>query len=86
MRRAAKVRPPGPTFDDVRLLVAQKIRSRRDELGLTVEEAAHGGGIHWRHWQKLEAAEMNATLRTLVRVAAALDLGMSELFLHPTLR
>ena len=35
--------------------------------------------MHWRLWQKLEAGDTNVTLRTLVRVAAALDVDPRDL-------
>jgi hypothetical protein len=35
--------------------------------------------MHWRHWQKIESGEVNATLRTLARVGAALGVDPAEL-------
>jgi transcriptional regulator with XRE-family HTH domain len=51
----------------------------REEAGLTLEEAAHSGGLHWRHWQKVEAGEVNLTLASLVRLAAALGADPAKL-------
>jgi transcriptional regulator with XRE-family HTH domain len=49
------------------------------ELGLTQEEAAHRIRMATRHYQKLESAQLNVTLRTLVRVADAFQLEVKEL-------
>ena len=59
--------------------LAATVRARRRAMGLTQEEAAHQMQLSTRHYQKLEGAELNVTLRTLVRVAAALKLSLSEL-------
>jgi hypothetical protein len=49
------------------------------EQALTVEAASELAGMHWRHWQKLEAGEVNATLRTLARLGDALGTSPREL-------
>jgi transcriptional regulator with XRE-family HTH domain len=46
---------------------------------LTLEEIAHRATLHWRHWQKVEAGEVNLTLATLVRLASALDVEPARL-------
>ena len=56
------------------------MRRARDALGLTLEEAADRGRMNWRHWQKVEAGEVNATLRTLARLGKALDVEVRDLF------
>ncbi len=54
-------------------------RAARENAGLTLEEVAHRAGMHVRHWQKIEAGEVNATLRTLARVADALEVDPTRL-------
>jgi transcriptional regulator with XRE-family HTH domain len=56
----------------LRQLVGRNVRCRRQKLELTLQAAAEYSGIHWRHWQKIEGGEVNATLETLARVARAL--------------
>lgn len=46
--------------------------------GFSQEEVAHRAGVSVRQWQRVEAGEAT-TLRTLVSVAAALELDVSEL-------
>ena len=50
----------------------RRIASTRSALGLTQEEAADRAGIDYKRWQRLESGAVNATLRTLLRVADAL--------------
>jgi len=58
---------------------SRSIRDRRLRLGLTQEDVADSAGIALRHYQKLEAGEVNVTLRTMVRIAEALRLQVHEL-------
>ena len=51
----------------------RRIATAREGLGLTQEEAADRAGIDYKRWQRLEGGNVNATLRTLLRVADALD-------------
>ncbi len=50
---------------------------------MTQEEAANQTGIGWRHLQKIEAGEVNVTLRTLCRLAAALRVDPDQLTSRP---
>ena len=72
-----------PTGSDIemnlRRALARAVRRQRDSLGLTLEQAAHEAGLHWRHRQKVEAGEVNVTLRTLARIAGALGIKPYEL-------
>lgn len=55
------------------------VRKLREGQGLTLEEAAHRAQMHWRHWQKVEAGTVNATLRTLARLSTALGVSPRDL-------
>jgi transcriptional regulator with XRE-family HTH domain len=48
-----------------------RVRSARERVGLTQEEAAARTGIDYKRYQRLEAGSVNATVRTLARVAEA---------------
>jgi len=39
--------------------------------------------MHWRHWQKIEAGEVNVTLQTLVRLGESLNVDPSDLLREP---
>lgn len=54
-------------------------RRLREHAGLTLEEASHRAGLHWRHWQKIESGEVNLTLASLARVADALAVEAAQL-------
>lgn len=70
---------PSRSEKQLRQNLAGNVRSAREAAGLTLEEAAHRAGVHWRHWQKVEAAEVNATLKTLARLAEVLNVTAGEL-------
>lgn len=53
--------------------VGQRIRAARIQAGLTQEDAAHAANIDWRRWQRIEEGTVNVTLKTLVRVARAVQ-------------
>lgn len=44
-----------------------------------MEQSAERAGLHGRHWQKVEAGEVNATLATLLRIADVLGATVAEL-------
>jgi transcriptional regulator with XRE-family HTH domain len=67
-------------FRRAQRLLARNIRQQREALGFTQEDAAHASGMAVRHYQKLEAGELNVTLRTLTKVAKALKCEVSDLF------
>jgi DNA-binding XRE family transcriptional regulator len=50
-----------------------RIRAARTSAGLTQEAAASRAGIDYKRYQRLETGRVNATIRTLHRVAVALD-------------
>lgn len=53
--------------------VGRRVRDARIQAKMTQEDAAAAANIDWRRWQRLEEGAVNATLRTLVRVADAVD-------------
>jgi transcriptional regulator with XRE-family HTH domain len=67
---------PDPTLK-VRLGLA--IRQRRERLGLTQEEFADAVGLHTPYYGQVERGQQNVTLWNLQRVAAGLELSVSDL-------
>jgi len=59
--------------------IGRRIQTRRAAAGLTQEAAAAKAGIDYKRWQKLEMGEVNATVRTLVRVAGAVGESLWDL-------
>ena len=59
--------------------LAAAMKGRRKGLGLTQEDVADRLGLVTRQYQKLESGQVNVTLRTLCRIAAALETSVSAL-------
>ena len=55
------------------------VRRLRAEQALSVQVVADRAGMNWRHWQKVEAGDTNATLQTLVRIGDALGVDPAVL-------
>ncbi len=63
--------------------IARNVLKRRLVMGLTQERASSEAGLYSRHWQKIEAAEGNVTILTLLRVARALRIAVPDLLVRP---
>jgi len=68
---------------ELRRRLAANVRRLRTAATLTIKQASGRAQVHWRHWQKIEAGENNATLSTIVRVAEALNVTAAELLEAP---
>jgi len=62
--------------------LARRIRALRERLGLTQEDFAARSGISVSFASLLERGERSPSYETLLQVAAALGLPLSELFRH----
>jgi transcriptional regulator with XRE-family HTH domain len=60
--------------------LASSVRAERQHRGWTQEEAAAACELNMRHYQKLEAGSVNATLETLGRLCRAFEVDVSRLF------
>lgn len=74
------MRPVSEAQRTVRKQLARRVRELRGAKGFTQESLAQRAGLAVRHLQKLESSELNVTLDTLTRVAAALNVDITELF------
>lgn len=70
----------------VRRDVGRRIAEIRLGLGLTQEQAAERLRVSAKGYQALELGVQNLTINTLVRVANALGVRVSELFAAPASR
>jgi transcriptional regulator with XRE-family HTH domain len=59
--------------------LARRLRALRRERGLTQEEAAHRAGVDAKHFQEIEAGRINVTMATLLGIAGAFGMSLSEL-------
>lgn len=67
----------------IRRRLGSNLRKKRTAASLTVKKAAERAAMSPRHWQKIEAAEVNVTLFTLARIGEALNVEPGELLLEP---
>lgn len=67
-------------MSDLAEKVGQRIRSYRTQLGLSQEKLAELSGCHPTYIGQLERGEKNATLESIDKVAAALQISLSKLF------
>jgi DNA-binding XRE family transcriptional regulator len=70
-------------FGRVAAQLGRQLRERRARLGWTVEEAAERYGVEPAHVRRIEAGRTNPSLATLLSVAEALSVDLSELFAEP---
>jgi transcriptional regulator with XRE-family HTH domain len=49
------------------------IRKTREQRGLRQEDIAHRADIDYKRYQRIEAGSVNVTVRTLLRIAEALE-------------
>ena len=66
---------------DVLTSLGARIRELRTARAWTQEMLAERAGITWRYVSAIERGTKGATIETLVGIAEAMDLGLSELFL-----
>lgn len=74
---ARAVRPA--SYDQLLRSLAANVRTVRLRLNISQEEAADRAGMAVRQWQRVESGRDAITLRTVVAVASALGVEVSEL-------
>jgi transcriptional regulator with XRE-family HTH domain len=68
--------------DALQQQVGSNLREAREAQGLSQEHLAHLAGLATRHLQKIEAGQVNVTLRTLARLGSALGAEPGWLLIH----
>jgi transcriptional regulator with XRE-family HTH domain len=61
-------------------VIGENVRRVRHSKGLTLEQAASRMEGDFRHFQRIEAGKVNLTLATMLRVAEALNVPLTQLF------
>jgi len=64
----------------MQLELAKAVRMHRSRLGITQEELAWRAGLHRTYLAGIEAGSRNPSLRSISRLASALDVPLSTLF------
>ena len=67
-------------MSEIAALVGQRIRNYRIGKNLSQEALAELAGCHPTYIGQVERGEKNATLESIARICAALDLPLSQLF------
>lgn len=62
------------------IVIAQRVREHRQQLGLTVAQLAASSGISKGMLSKIENGQTSPSLATLARVAAAINVPVTSLF------
>lgn len=80
---SAKFKPPK---NAVLAGFGERVRARREELGLTQEAAAERIGCHWTYLGQIERGQRSARVENVVILAAGLDTTPGQLMdgLPPT--
>jgi transcriptional regulator with XRE-family HTH domain len=80
--RSVRATPEGTDPGSAQLgqVIASQVRSRRQEIGLTVGQLAERTGISKGMLSKIENAQSSPSLSTVERLAAALDIPVTSLF------
>ena len=74
------------TEEILRNRLRENVRTRRNAASLTLKKASERAEMHWRHWQKIEAGQVNLTVQTLVRIAGVLGVDPADLLHEPASR
>jgi transcriptional regulator with XRE-family HTH domain len=69
---------PEPLSDATRAF-GERVRERRESLGLSQEALAHQAGIHWTFLGQVERGRRNLSLHNLLKVAAGLGVDPADL-------
>lgn len=64
---------------DIRVRFGRKLRSLREERGLSQEELAFRAGLHRTYVSSAERGERNVSLVNLDKLASALEVELSHL-------
>src|SRR6478609_9992275 len=68
-----------PALNETTRVFGERVRSRRQVLGLSQEAAAVRCGIHWTQLGKVERGQRSLRLETIVRIADGLDVDAGSL-------
>jgi transcriptional regulator with XRE-family HTH domain len=66
-------------LSDATEVLGNRVRSRRNELGLSQEALADRAQIHWTFLGQVERGQRNLNLHNLLKIAKALDVNPAVL-------
>ncbi len=63
----------------IRIAFGQNVRSRRHEIGMTIEELAEAADLHHNYIGSVERGERNISLENIISLAKALKCSAKDL-------
>jgi len=66
-------------MSDIRKYIGKKISSLRKGRGMTQEELGDKAGLHWTYIGGVERGEKNLTIKSLEKIARALNVSLKDL-------
>lgn len=67
-------------MSDIAKVLGQRIRNHRTAKGLSQEKLAELSGCHPTYIGQIERGEKNATIESIEKISAALNVSLSKLF------
>ncbi|WP_135230474.1 helix-turn-helix domain-containing protein [Deinococcus fonticola] len=64
---------------DTRRMFGERLRSRRKELKLTLEDVAEKAQMNWSYIAQVERGERNVSIDNMAALAEALDVSLRDL-------
>jgi len=68
-----------PALSETTRVFGERVRDRRQALGLSQEAAAVRCGIHWTQLGKVERGQRSLRLETIIKIADGLDIDAGKL-------
>ena len=68
-----------PPLSEATKTFGERVRAKREELGLSQEALAHQTGVHWTFLGQVERGRRNLSLHNTLKIAAGLGVDAGEL-------
>jgi len=70
---------PKPALSEAARVFGERVRVRRQELGLSQEGLAEGTSLHWSFIGRIERGQANITFRNMLRLVDVLGIDPGDL-------
>lgn len=71
--------PPRDAVNEAVKAFGDRMRERRNQLGISQEVAAERIGMHWSAYSRLERGQRSVRLETILKIAEGLDIDPGDL-------
>jgi len=68
-----------PVLSSATKELGQRVRARREKLGISQEQLGRDSGLHWTFVGQVERGQRNLSFHNLLKLAAGLDVDPAEL-------